>query len=102
MYKPSPSIGVLGSSFGWSPGLSNQLSPSPLICWNSYILGLLGPLLYGSTSPSLLPLPFSWDLKFLTPSLCCHQSRRYYFLSEDVEEGDELRQHCLDLERQVG
>ncbi|XP_048650962.1 protein Hook homolog 2 isoform X7 [Marmota marmota marmota] len=29
------------------------------------------------------------------------QSRRYYFLSEDAEEGDELRQHCLDLERQL-
>ncbi|XP_059774222.1 protein Hook homolog 2 isoform X7 [Balaenoptera ricei] len=30
------------------------------------------------------------------------QSRRYYFLSEDADEGDELRQRCLDLERQVG
>ncbi|XP_041910124.1 protein Hook homolog 2 isoform X3 [Arvicola amphibius] len=29
------------------------------------------------------------------------QSRRYYFLSEEVEEGDELQQHCLDLERQL-
>ncbi|KAM4889221.1 protein Hook homolog 2 isoform 2-T2 [Thomomys bottae] len=29
------------------------------------------------------------------------QSRRYYFLSEEAEEGDELRQHCLDLERQL-
>ncbi|XP_013209186.1 protein Hook homolog 2 isoform X10 [Microtus ochrogaster] len=29
------------------------------------------------------------------------QSRRYYFLSEEVEEGDELQQHCLDLERQI-
>ncbi|XP_072803697.1 protein Hook homolog 2 isoform X5 [Vicugna pacos] len=30
------------------------------------------------------------------------QSRRYYFLSEEADEGDELRQRCLDLERQVG
>ncbi|XP_006900861.1 PREDICTED: protein Hook homolog 2 isoform X2 [Elephantulus edwardii] len=30
-----------------------------------------------------------------------NQSRRYYFLSEDAEEGDELRQRCLDLERQL-
>ncbi|XP_012889657.1 PREDICTED: protein Hook homolog 2 isoform X1 [Dipodomys ordii] len=29
------------------------------------------------------------------------QSRRYYFLSEEAEEGDELRHHCLDLERQL-
>ncbi|XP_005381083.1 PREDICTED: protein Hook homolog 2 isoform X1 [Chinchilla lanigera] len=29
------------------------------------------------------------------------QSRRYYFLSEEAEEGDELQQHCLDLERQL-
>ncbi|XP_036044896.1 protein Hook homolog 2 isoform X2 [Onychomys torridus] len=29
------------------------------------------------------------------------QSRRYYFLSEEVEEGDELQQHYLDLERQL-
>ncbi|XP_076977808.1 protein Hook homolog 2 isoform X1 [Tamandua tetradactyla] len=29
------------------------------------------------------------------------QSRRYYFLSEEAEEGDELRQRCLDLERQL-
>ncbi|XP_040846216.1 protein Hook homolog 2 isoform X6 [Ochotona curzoniae] len=29
------------------------------------------------------------------------QSRRYYFLSEEAEEGDDLRQHCLDLERQL-
>ncbi|XP_062034803.1 protein Hook homolog 2 isoform X1 [Lepus europaeus] len=29
------------------------------------------------------------------------QSRRYYFLSEEAEEGDEIRQHCLDLERQL-
>ncbi|KAF3829398.1 hypothetical protein GH733_003662 [Mirounga leonina] len=30
-----------------------------------------------------------------------NQSRRYYFLSEEADEGDELRQRCLDLERQV-
>uniref|UniRef100_A0A8C8Z7C4 Hook microtubule tethering protein 2 n=1 Tax=Prolemur simus TaxID=1328070 RepID=A0A8C8Z7C4_PROSS len=30
-----------------------------------------------------------------------NQSRRYYFLSEEAEEGDELRQRCLDLERQL-
>ncbi|XP_043442613.1 protein Hook homolog 2 isoform X4 [Prionailurus bengalensis] len=30
-----------------------------------------------------------------------NQSRRYYFLSEEADEGDELRQHCLDLERQL-
>nr|BAC31143.1 unnamed protein product [Mus musculus] len=29
------------------------------------------------------------------------QSRRYYFLSEEVEEGDHLQQHYLDLERQL-
>uniref|UniRef100_A0A2K6LMV9 Hook microtubule tethering protein 2 n=1 Tax=Rhinopithecus bieti TaxID=61621 RepID=A0A2K6LMV9_RHIBE len=29
------------------------------------------------------------------------QSRRYYFLSEEAEEGDELKQRCLDLERQL-
>ncbi|XP_004616658.1 protein Hook homolog 2 isoform X1 [Sorex araneus] len=29
------------------------------------------------------------------------QSRKYYFLSEDGDEGDELRQRCLDLERQL-
>ncbi|XP_051024768.1 protein Hook homolog 2 isoform X2 [Acomys russatus] len=29
------------------------------------------------------------------------QSRRYYFLSEEVEEGDELQQRYLDLERQL-
>ncbi|EHH59255.1 Protein Hook-like protein 2 [Macaca fascicularis] len=29
------------------------------------------------------------------------QSRRYYFLSEETEEGDELQQRCLDLERQL-
>ncbi|XP_075392885.1 protein Hook homolog 2 [Tenrec ecaudatus] len=29
------------------------------------------------------------------------QSRRYYFLSEEAEEGDVLRQRCLDLERQL-
>ncbi|XP_029336779.1 protein Hook homolog 2 isoform X1 [Mus caroli] len=29
------------------------------------------------------------------------QSRRYYFLSEEVEEGDDLQQHYLDLERQL-
>ncbi|XP_059774220.1 protein Hook homolog 2 isoform X5 [Balaenoptera ricei] len=29
------------------------------------------------------------------------ESRRYYFLSEDADEGDELRQRCLDLERQL-
>ncbi|XP_005003116.1 protein Hook homolog 2 isoform X1 [Cavia porcellus] len=29
------------------------------------------------------------------------QSRRYYFLSEEAEAGDELQQHCLDLERQL-
>ncbi|KAL0611056.1 Protein Hook-like protein 2 [Plecturocebus cupreus] len=29
------------------------------------------------------------------------QSRRYYFLSEEAEEGDELQQRCLDLERQL-
>ncbi|XP_036158538.1 protein Hook homolog 2 isoform X6 [Myotis myotis] len=29
------------------------------------------------------------------------QSRRYYFLSEEADEGDELRQRCLDLERQL-
>uniref|UniRef100_A0A452TJL5 Hook microtubule tethering protein 2 n=1 Tax=Ursus maritimus TaxID=29073 RepID=A0A452TJL5_URSMA len=28
-------------------------------------------------------------------------SRRYYFLSEEADEGDELRQRCLDLERQL-
>lgn len=39
-------------------------------------------------SSSPLPLPY--------------QSRRYYFLSEEADEGDELRQRCLDLERQVG
>lgn len=32
-----------------------------------------------------------------------HQSRRYYFLSEEADEGEELhRQRCLDAERQVG
>lgn len=30
-----------------------------------------------------------------------NQSRRYYFLSEEADEGDELRQRCLDLERQL-
>ncbi|XP_012909572.2 protein Hook homolog 2 isoform X5 [Mustela putorius furo] len=30
-----------------------------------------------------------------------NQSRRYYFLSEQADEGDELRQRCLDLERQL-
>ncbi|KAG6921464.1 hook microtubule tethering protein 2, partial [Chelydra serpentina] len=30
------------------------------------------------------------------------QSRKYYFLSEDVEEPDDMRQHCQDLEQQVG
>ncbi|XP_003797968.1 protein Hook homolog 2 isoform X3 [Otolemur garnettii] len=30
-----------------------------------------------------------------------NQSRRYYFLSEEAEEGDEFRQRCLDLERQL-
>ncbi|XP_017906751.1 PREDICTED: protein Hook homolog 2 isoform X1 [Capra hircus] len=29
------------------------------------------------------------------------QSRRYYFLSEEADEGEELRQRCLDLERQL-
>lgn len=29
------------------------------------------------------------------------QSRRYYFLSEEVEDGDDLHQHYLDLERQL-
>ncbi|KAM6149040.1 protein Hook homolog 2 [Erethizon dorsatum] len=29
------------------------------------------------------------------------QSRRYYFLSDEAEEADELQQHCLDLERQL-
>ncbi|XP_034378897.1 protein Hook homolog 2 isoform X4 [Arvicanthis niloticus] len=29
------------------------------------------------------------------------QSRRYYFLSEEVEEGNDLQQHYLDLERQL-
>lgn len=29
------------------------------------------------------------------------QSRRYYFLSEEAEEGEELQQRCLDLERQL-
>ncbi|XP_066127717.1 protein Hook homolog 2 isoform X3 [Saccopteryx bilineata] len=29
------------------------------------------------------------------------QSRRYYFLSEEADEGDELRQQCLDLEQQL-
>ncbi|XP_049644376.1 protein Hook homolog 2 [Suncus etruscus] len=29
------------------------------------------------------------------------QSRRYYFLSEDADDGDQLRQRCLDLERQL-
>uniref|UniRef100_A0A8C0CNB4 Hook microtubule tethering protein 2 n=1 Tax=Balaenoptera musculus TaxID=9771 RepID=A0A8C0CNB4_BALMU len=29
------------------------------------------------------------------------ESRRYYFLSEEADEGDELRQRCLDLERQL-
>ncbi|XP_052022941.1 protein Hook homolog 2 isoform X1 [Apodemus sylvaticus] len=29
------------------------------------------------------------------------QSRRYYFLSEEVEDGDDLQQHYLDLERQL-
>lgn len=29
------------------------------------------------------------------------QSRRYYFLSEEVEEADDLQQHYLDLERQL-
>ncbi|XP_016074096.1 PREDICTED: protein Hook homolog 2 [Miniopterus natalensis] len=29
------------------------------------------------------------------------QSRRYYFLSQEADEGDELRQRCLDLERQL-
>lgn len=29
------------------------------------------------------------------------QSRRYYFLSEEVEEGGDLQQHYLDLERQL-
>ncbi|XP_078216798.1 protein Hook homolog 2 isoform X4 [Callithrix jacchus] len=29
------------------------------------------------------------------------ESRRYYFLSEEAEEGDELQQRCLDLERQL-
>lgn len=29
------------------------------------------------------------------------QSRKYYFLSEDPDDGDELRQRCLDLERQL-
>ncbi|XP_047632883.1 protein Hook homolog 2 isoform X7 [Phacochoerus africanus] len=29
------------------------------------------------------------------------QSRRYYFLSEEADEGDDLRQRCLDLERQL-
>nr|KAF6401191.1 hook microtubule tethering protein 2 [Rousettus aegyptiacus] len=29
------------------------------------------------------------------------QSRRYYFLSEEADEGDELRQRCLDMERQL-
>ncbi|XP_058146548.1 protein Hook homolog 2 isoform X2 [Dasypus novemcinctus] len=29
------------------------------------------------------------------------QSRRYYFLSEEAEEGEDLRQRCLDLERQL-
>ncbi|KAM6217387.1 protein Hook homolog 2 isoform 2-T2 [Rhynchocyon petersi] len=30
-----------------------------------------------------------------------NQSRRYYFLSEEAEEGDELHQRCLDLEQQL-
>ncbi|XP_032740021.1 protein Hook homolog 2 isoform X3 [Lontra canadensis] len=30
-----------------------------------------------------------------------NQSRRYYFLSEEADDGDELRQRCLDLERQL-
>ncbi|XP_024907414.1 protein Hook homolog 2 isoform X3 [Pteropus alecto] len=29
------------------------------------------------------------------------ESRRYYFLSEEADEGDELRQRCLDMERQL-
>ena len=49
------------------------------------------PLVSSPGSLSSLPLPH--------PS---PQSRRYYFLSEEADEGDELRQRCLDLERQVG
>ncbi|XP_015686290.1 protein Hook homolog 2-like, partial [Protobothrops mucrosquamatus] len=30
------------------------------------------------------------------------QSRKYYFLSDDLEETDDMRQHCHDLEHQVG
>uniref|UniRef100_A0A8C6WCN6 Hook microtubule tethering protein 2 n=1 Tax=Nannospalax galili TaxID=1026970 RepID=A0A8C6WCN6_NANGA len=46
--------------------------------------------------PTWMPELFSPTPPFPSP-----QSRRYYFLSEEAEEGDELQQHCLDLERQL-
>lgn len=49
------------------------------------------------TSVSFLVL---WQLSSL---LCvCFQSRKYYFLSEEPEEKEDLSQHCRDLEHQVG
>lgn len=58
-------------------------------------------------NPSSLPLEIPASFPSSLPSIpeflaapC--QSRRYYFLSEEADEGDELRQRCLDLERQVG
>ncbi|XP_021076486.1 protein Hook homolog 2 [Mus pahari] len=55
-----------------------------------------------SLDSTTFPLPSDWIPKFFIfhipyPS----QSRRYYFLSEEVEEGDDLQQHYLDLERQL-
>lgn len=43
-------------------------------------------------------------MQFFPDSFLCLdlQSRKYYFLSDDLEETDDMRQHCHDLEHQVG
>ncbi|KAG8512716.1 Protein Hook-2, partial [Galemys pyrenaicus] len=62
----------------------------------------LSPETYGNFDSQL---PYSKSsprfLEFLVPNPYSPQSRRYYFLSEEADEGDELRQRCLDLERQL-
>uniref|UniRef100_A0A669FC05 Hook microtubule tethering protein 2 n=1 Tax=Oreochromis niloticus TaxID=8128 RepID=A0A669FC05_ORENI len=48
----------------------------------------------------------SWFTLILSNILCLHifylQSRKYYFLSEEADEKDDLSQRCRDLEHQVG
>ncbi|XP_066127709.1 protein Hook homolog 2 isoform X2 [Saccopteryx bilineata] len=52
-------------------------------------------------TPDALPLETYGNFDSQTIPRPSRQSRRYYFLSEEADEGDELRQQCLDLEQQL-